>query len=219
MRVLPGVLIALLVLMVAPFAIYSGGFALEGLGLGPLRETYLFRAGAALSNAAIFGHMLTGAAVTLLAPLQLSTALRARFPAWHRWSGRVLVAGALITGIAGLIYIAQRGTIGGMWMDIGFALYGSLLILTAGQAMRHARARRFTQHRAWALRFFVLAIGSWIYRVHYGLWYLATDGLGSRDDFLGPFDLVQNFAFYLPYLLLVELYLRWRPAPARMRAV
>jgi uncharacterized membrane protein YhaH (DUF805 family) len=207
-------LLALLVVSVLPFARHSVVFGLEGYGLGTLRETRLFRAGAPFANLAIFGHMLAGAAITLLAPLQLSGTLRRRFPGWHRWAGRTLVLGALVAGVAGLVYILSRGTIGGGWMDAGFALYGLLLMGAALQSIRFARARDFQRHRAWALRLFVLAIGSWIYRVHYGLWYLATDGAGSAQDFSGPFDLIQNFAFYLPYLALVELWLRLRPRVA-----
>lgn len=93
-------------------------------------------------------------------------------------------------------------------MDLGFALYGLLTLGAALQTVRHAKAKRIAQHQAWALRFFWLAIGSWLYRVHYGLWYLATDGLWSNAEFTGAFDLAQNFAFYLPYLIAVELYLR-----------
>jgi hypothetical protein len=54
----------------------------------------------------------------------------------------------------------------------------------------------------------VLALSSWLYRVHYGLWFLVTGGLGSEPDFSGLFDRVQVFAFYLPYLLALEIWLR-----------
>jgi hypothetical protein len=78
------------------------------------------------------------------------------------------------------------------------------------QTLRHGRAGRMAAHRDWALRLFVLAIGSFLYRLHYGLWYLATDGVWTAEDFSGAFDRVQIFAFYLPYLALVELWLRHR---------
>ncbi|MFZ5963076.1 DUF2306 domain-containing protein [Thalassococcus sp. BH17M4-6] len=209
----PGLALGLLVLLVAPFALHAVTFGGEGLGLAPLRDTYLHAPDAPLGNASIFAHMLTGAVITLLVPLQLSSTLRRRYPCWHRGAGRVLVVGALLTGVAGSVFIVTRGTIGGAPMDAGFLLYGLLMIAAALQTIRFARARDFMRHRTWALRLFVLAIGSWIYRVHYGLWYLATDGAGSNKAFTGPFDLVQNVAFYLPYLLLLELWLRRRARP------
>ncbi|MEO0910923.1 MAG: DUF2306 domain-containing protein, partial [Pseudomonadota bacterium] len=67
-------------------------------------------------------------------------------------------------------------------------------------------------HREWALRLVVLALGSWLYRVHYGIWYLLTDGMYSEPDFSGAFDIIQTFAFYLPYLLLLEIWMRSRPS-------
>jgi hypothetical protein len=121
----------------------------------------------------------------------------------------IIVAG-VATALGGLVYIALRGTIGGTPMDIGFSLYGVLLLGAALQTIRHARAGHFAEHHKWALRFFWLALGSWFYRVHYGLWYLATDRLWSNPQFTGGFDLVQNFAFFLPYLIGVEIYLRRR---------
>ena len=202
--------IGALLLLAMPFALHAARTGIAGLA-GALDGASRFHAaGAWLTNPAIFGHMLAGAAVTLLAPLQLVPAIRARAPSVHRWSGRALVAGALVAGAGGLAFIALRGTIGGWPMDLGFALYGLLLMLAAVQTYRHARAGDRERHRAWALRLFVLAIGSWIYRVHYTLWYLVFGDLGRAPDFSGPFDLTQNVAFYLPYLVLLELWLRRR---------
>jgi hypothetical protein len=82
------------------------------------------------------------------------------------------------------------------------------MVLAAAQTYRHARARRFEEHRAWAIRLFALAIGSWLYRVDYGFWLLAAHRIGHRGDFRGPFDVVMAFFFYVPNLALAELYLR-----------
>ena len=56
----------------------------------------------------------------------------------------------------------------------------------------------------------ILALASWLYRVHYGLWEVLIDGAGSRPDFSGPFDVIQVFAFYLPYLAVHHLWWRAR---------
>ena len=58
------------------------------------------------------------------------------------------------------------------------------------------------------LRLYALAIGSWLYRMDYGFWVQITDGMGHTDTFRGPFDYVMDFAFYLPNLVVAELYLR-----------
>ena len=92
-------------------------------------------------------------------------------------------------------------------MDAGFALYGVLMILCAIQTIRHARART-SLHQIWASRLVILALASWLYRVHYGLWEITTGGIASNEAFTGVFDRIQVFAFYLPYLALYELWRR-----------
>lgn len=175
-------------------------------------------AGSLTSNIAIFLHMILGGVATILAVLQWAGPVRARWPRVHRVAGRVLAPLALLTGIGGLTYIGLRGTIGGWPMNVGFGLYGALMVAAAIQTPRLARAGDYARHRRWGIRLIVLVLGSWIYRVHYGLLYGITCsmgeaycGMGSRSDFGGPFDLVMNFAFYLPYLALAEVWIRRAP--------
>jgi len=157
---------------------------------------------------AMSAHLATGAIILLLGPVQLIGAVRNRWPRMHRWFGRIYVSTAAVAGLGGLGFIVTKGTIGGAPMNVGFGLYGALMVLAAAQTYRHARARRFEEHRAWAIRLFALAIGSWLYRMDYGFWLLAVHRLGHRGDFHGPFDVVMAFFFYVPNLALAELYLR-----------
>ncbi|MEL6481267.1 MAG: DUF2306 domain-containing protein [Pseudomonadota bacterium] len=204
----------LLVLMLGPFVLYSAMQGIGGLDGDLPADNRFLKPDAAASNLSIFVHMITGAVITFLAPFQLVGYLRRRWPGLHRLSGRVLVATALVTAIGGLGFIFIRGTEGGWIMDVGAFGYGACVLVCAVETLRHARAGRFARHREWALRLFVLAIASWIYRMHYVLWYLATDGLWSNEDFTGAFDLVTIFAFYIPYLILIEIYIRaTRPRP------
>lgn len=197
----------LAVLVALPFGLYALGLAIDAArGLRP-PDSHLFAPGAPASNAALALHMAAGAVLTALVPLQLIPALRRRWPGLHRGMGRIFVGAALAAGLGGLVYIAGRGTIGGPVMDAGFALYGVLLGVAALMAIRAARARDLVRHRRWALRFFTLAMGSLLFRLHYAAWFLATGGAGSTEALTGPFDRVQVFAFYLPYLALLELWL------------
>ena len=196
-----------LALLILPFAFHAMDFGQAGLRDALPEPHYLF-SDRPFANLAIFAHMILGGIVSLLVPFQLVHSLRRRFPMLHRWSGRIIAAAAIVTAIGGLTYILMRGTIGGPAMDLGFALYGGLTLLAGYQTWQLARKRDYARHRDWALRFFWLAIGSWLYRVLYGLWYLATGGLWSAPDFSGAFDLVLNFAFYLPFLIGLEIYLR-----------
>lgn len=208
-----GLGLGLLIIPSLPFAVWALSSGVAGLFQPQLTEDRFFVAGQTIGNHAIYGHMVLGAVLMFLSPLQLWSGLRVRFPAVHRWTGRLLCFCAVLTGAGGLAYIMLRGTIGGVWMDAGFGLYGGLVVLSGVQVIRYARMRQFERHRRWALRLFVLSFASWLYRLHYGLWYLITDGAASTPDFDGSFDLVQNVAFYLPYLVLLEFWMRRRTVP------
>ena len=168
----------------------------------------LYTPHSALGTSGIGLHFAAGGIILALGCIQLISAVRERFPTLHHWVGRVYVAASVLAGLGGLAFIAAHGTIGGPVMSAGFSLYGILTVLCALQTFRHARARRLPLHRAWALRLFALAIGSWLYRMDYGFWLLLTHGTGHTGNFHGPFDQVMSFFFYLPNLLLVELLLR-----------
>jgi len=170
----------------------------------------LYEEGGAVANAGIGLHFAAGGVILVLGSLQLVERIRLRYPALHRWVGRLYVGACVLAGLGGLVFIATRGTIGGTPMDIGFGLYGVLMVLAAVQTYRHASARRLEAHRAWALRLYALAIGSWLYRMDYGFWLLLAQGAGHTRDFTGPFDVVMSFFFYVPNLIVAEAFIRAR---------
>ena len=153
-------------------------------------------------------HFAAGGIILILGCIQLIGPVREKFPALHRWLGRVYVLASILTAVGGLAFIFIKGTIGGLVMDIGFAGYGLLMFWAAIETFRYAKAKQFDNHRAWAIRLFALAIGSWLYRMDYGFWLLFTDGLGHTDSFDGPFDYFMSFFFYLPNLVVAELFIR-----------
>lgn len=155
-------------------------------------------------------HFAAGGIILVLGCIQLLRSVRRRYPALHRWVGRLYVLAAILAALGGLVFIFLKGTIGGLVMDIGFTGYGVLMLLAAFETFRQARAKRFDTHRAWAIRLFALAIGSWLYRMDYGFWLLFTDGLWHTDTFNGPFDYFMDFFFYIPNLLVAELFIRRR---------
>lgn len=193
------------------FAIHAAVLGWRGLTSGgPQQFSRVFLEASGYANAGLALHMIAGAVLAVCAPLQALPALRCRWPGLHRVAGRCLAALALVTGCAGLFYIGMKGTIGGWWMSLWFALYGGALIWSAAKAFLCARKKDFGRHSAWAVRFIVLAVGSWIYRMHYVIWYAVTGGAGSTAELTGLFDRIQVFAFFVPYLLAAEIFLRRR---------
>jgi hypothetical protein len=196
--------------------IFYGGAALLGTMARDWNEVLprLYAQAATTANLMIGMHFVSGAAVLVLGPAQFLSGVRTRWPAAHRWSGRIYLGCAALAGIGGLTYLALRDPVGGPMMALGFGLYGVLMLLACAQTLRHALARRMPEHRAWAIRLFTLGLGSWLYRMEYGLWLNALDWPGhASGTFDGPFDLVMDF-FYVPHLLVAEYCIRRRPALA-----
>jgi hypothetical protein len=168
----------------------------------------LYQQGAAAATTGMGLHFAMGGIILVLGSIQLIEAIRVRYSAFHRWVGRIYVVASMLAAIGGLVFIFAKGTIGGTVMNIGFALYGILMLVAGTATYRHAAAGRIEQHRAWALRLYALAIGSWLYRMDYGFWLLLADGMGHLRNFEGPFDRTMAFFFYLPNLLVAELFIR-----------
>ena len=168
----------------------------------------LYDEGTRSATAGIGIHFAAGGIILILGCIQLLDAVRRKYPMLHRWVGRLYLLASFLAAVGGLLFIFVKGTIGGLIMDIGFAGYGVLMLLAAAQTLRYAIARRFEQHRAWAIRLFALAIGSWLYRMDYGFWFLFTDGIGHTGTFQGAFDYFMDFFFYLPNLAVAELFIQ-----------
>ncbi len=155
-------------------------------------------------------HFAAGGLILLLGGIQLLKSVRNNYPRFHRWSGRFYVFVSIVAALGGLSFIAIQGTVGGTVMNIGFAGYGILMFIAAVQTMRYAMQRDFLTHQAWAWRLYALAIGSWLYRMDYGLWLIFADWVGHTDQFDGWFDYIMSFFFYVPNLIIVELMIRSR---------
>ncbi|WP_337043740.1 DUF2306 domain-containing protein [Emticicia sp. 17c] len=195
------------------FGLYILAFYVAALSEGKLTRWNeilpgLYSEGATQATTGIGLHFFMGGIILVLGSIQLIDAVRIKYPAIHRAIGRIYLIASLFAALGGLSFIFIKGTIGGMVMNIGFGLYGLLMILCSVATYKYAVARKTDQHRAWALRLYALAIGSWLYRMDYGFWILLTGGAGHNSNFTGLFDGVMAFFFYLPNLLVAEIVIR-----------
>ena len=195
-------------------AFYAGAAADGAMARWNTVLPRLYEAETPGANAGIGLHFAAGGVILILGSIQLVAGIRDRAPVVHRWLGRVYVTASIAAGLGGLAFIAAKGTVGGPIMSVGFAIYGALMVIAAVQTIRHARAGRLDRHRAWALRLYALAIGSWLYRMDYGFWHLLAGAAGHTHEFRGPFDAVMAFWFYIPNLVIAELVIRSRPSSA-----
>jgi uncharacterized membrane protein len=179
-------------------------------------------AGNSIGNAALAAHLLFAATITLSGALQLIPRIRARFPVFHRWNGRMYVLIAFSMAISGL-YLAtsRRHVIGDVTQHIGIEINAILIIICAALALRFALARDFTTHRRWALRLFLVVSASWFFRIGLFLSLLLFHGPVGYDptSFQGPFLTFLSFAEYLLPLAILELYLRTQDRPGAPRRI
>ncbi|MEA1943701.1 MAG: DUF2306 domain-containing protein [Pseudomonadota bacterium] len=161
-----------------------------------------------IGNVMFITHVLLAAVITLGGTLQLVPPLRQRFPAVHRWTGRVFMLVAIVMAVGGIALIWGRGTRLNDVTGMATTLDGILILVAAGFALYNIRMRRIDRHRRWAMRLFIFVSGVWYLRVGYMAWGIATGGAGIGDRMNGPADYAMAYAcFLLPWAVL-ELYLR-----------
>jgi len=100
-------------------------------------------------------HGVTAAFALLLGPLQFSDRLRARYTKFHRVSGRIYVAGALLGGPLGAIMQAVEGP--DRWVVLS-VVDASMLVATTSIALMFILKGNITQHRNWMTRSYAVTL-------------------------------------------------------------
>ena len=117
---------------------------------------------------AFYTHILTGPLTLLLGLFLVSPVSRNRFPRSHRVTGRIQVAIVLLlvapSGLA-MAYHAAAGRVAGL----GLATLAVLTAFCAAQGTLEARQRRFTTHRRWMWRCYLLLCSAVVLRLLGGL--------------------------------------------------
>ncbi|MFZ4878376.1 DUF2306 domain-containing protein [Janthinobacterium sp. Mn2066] len=157
-------------------------------------------------------HLLLALIVMLGGALQLAPPIRRRMPVFHRWNGRIYLAGAVVAALSGLYMVWLRGAVGDMVQHLGTSLNAVLVLLFAGMALWRALQRDFAAHSRWALRLFLAVSGVWFFRVGLMFWIALHGGPSgfNPDTFTGPFLSFLSYAQYLLPLAVLQLYLLCR---------
>jgi uncharacterized membrane protein YozB (DUF420 family) len=153
---------------IAPLAIITAIFLATALpryvGLDPTQSLVPTDRGPVFYPALVT-HIFTGSIMLAAAVLQLWPWLRAHHPRVHRWSGRVYVATALVTGVVALVVTQFPSA--GLGQQVANTLLGVLFLVFTLLGFRAVRQRRFGDHREWmvrstALAFSIVANRFWI---------------------------------------------------------
>ena len=178
-----------------------------------------YESGATMGNAALAGHIIFATVISIAGALQLIPGVRNRFPAFHRWNGRLFVLGAFTQAITGIyLTVSGRRLVGDTTQHVVSVLGAVLIIFCAVMALRFAIARNFTTHRRWALRLFLVASASWFIRLGFTLTLVLFGPIGfDSTTFSGPLITFWTFAQYLLPLGALELYLWAQDRPGALR--
>jgi hypothetical protein len=103
-------------------------------------------------------HAVSAGLALLIGPWQFFAAIRRRWPAVHRWTGRTYVTLCAIGGPAGLILALNTSS--GDVARYGFLSLAILWMGATAMAYTQALRRNFVAHRAWMTRSFALTFAA-----------------------------------------------------------
>jgi hypothetical protein len=103
-------------------------------------------------------HVGPGALFLIFALVQFSSRVRRRFPAFHRWSGRMLLLLSLFFLVTAF-YFAFTSPGGGPGETAVGAIFGVLFIYCAARAFLAIRRGDVARHREWIIRACAIAFG------------------------------------------------------------
>ena len=161
----------------------------------------------ALGAITICIHWVGGFLVNICGCIQMLPEIRHKYPAVHRASGRMYLFGAFLASIGGFIYIIAMGTVGGLQMDTAFGIYGVLIFICCCQVIYHIRkpVPDIVQHSNWAIRLFMLGIGSALYRV-----YVLPLLMGYFVDHAITYLNICGWLMFVPNIFIAEIIIRFR---------
>jgi uncharacterized membrane protein len=157
-----------------------------------------------------FVHMLPGLAFMVLGPLQFVPSLRARRPALHRVSGRIVLVSAVIVGVTALV-MSPRLAIGGINETVAVWFFATYFLVAATQAFLAIRRGDVVRHREWMIRMFAIGAAVAAIRPIVGVFF-AT----SRATALTPREFFGT-AFWLGFSLMAVVAEVWIGRTRRLR--
>jgi hypothetical protein len=165
-------------------------------------------AGDTAGNLAFLAHALAAGIIAFGGALQLVPGIRARFPAFHRWNGRLFLLTVTGLSLSGFYLVWVRGTSPDSLNALSTTINGVLILAFAALALRAAMARNITVHRRWAMRLYLVSNAQWFLRVGVFAYFVVNMGLGNKVKFSDPFLSFWVFGCYLVPIAVLEVYLR-----------
>lgn len=173
---------------------------LSALGRTPYVE------GDTFGNAAYASHALAAGIIAFGGILQLVPWIRSRFPAFHRWNGRLFLLTVTGLSLSGFYLVWVRGTSPSVLEGVSTTLNGVLILSFAALALRQAMARNIDSHRRWAMRLYLVSNAQWFLRVGVFGYFVIAKAVGAEVAFGDPFFKFWTWGCYLVPLAVLQLY-------------
>ncbi len=173
---------------------------LAALGRRPYVE------GDAFGNAAYASHALAAGIIAFGGILQLVPWIRARFPTFHRWNGRLFLLTVTGLSLSGFYLVWIRGTSPSFIEGLSTSLNGVLILTFAALALRQAVARNIDSHRRWAMRLYLVSNAQWFLRVGLFAYFAIGKSVGAEIAFGDPFLKFWTWGCYLVPLAVLQIY-------------
>ncbi|MGO1070604.1 DUF2306 domain-containing protein [Lysobacter sp. CA199] len=156
------------------------------------------------------GHLFGAALALLLAPLQLLTGVRRRWPRLHRLGGGVYAGAILIAAVSALSL--SRHSQGGAASGSAFALLAVIWVGCTAMGIGYAIRRDFVNHRRWMFRSVALTSSAVTLRIMLGV------GAAAMQWPFLPVYITAAWACWTVNLAVCELILRWPAIRAQLAA-
>lgn len=167
-----------------------------------------FVAGDMPGNLTYAAHALAAGIIAFGGALQLLPVIRARWPVFHRWNGRLYLLVVTLLSLSGFYLVWIRRSSPDLTNAISTSFNGVLILVFATLALRSTLTRDFTNHRRWALRLYLVSNAQWFLRVGVFAYVMVNKMLGNKVHMSDPFLLFWVPGCYLVPLAMLEIYLR-----------
>lgn len=182
--------------------------------------TFLIRGGANEGfeeyPAVTSAHVIPGLIYMALAPLQFLRPIRQRYPAYHRWSGRILAATGLVLGAAAL-FIAIVFPYSGPAEQVIVGAFAVFFLISIVRGVTEARRAQYALHREWMMRAFAIGLSIVTMRLIFIPILIAVGGpIREEAEF---YSILAFTIAFVVHALFAEFWIRYtRPALQRSPA-
>ena len=110
----------------------------------------------------VITHIISSTLFSILGAFQFSTELRIKYPRWHKYSGRLLLALVFLVSISGLwmTYVYPSVNHDGKLVYLFRLIVGYSILFFLLQSIRALLLKKFLYHGVWMTRAYALSLGA-----------------------------------------------------------